>query len=73
MHPVARLLISLGLLLVLAGLAWHFGSRYLHLGHLPGDLVFGRGRFRVYLPLATSVLLSVILSVVLYLIGHFRR
>jgi hypothetical protein len=73
MNPIARILILVGLVLVLAGIAWHLGSRYLHLGRLPGDLVFERGRFRLYLPLASSILLSLVLSAVLYLLRHFRR
>ena len=70
---MARWLIIVGLLLVAMGLAWHLGSRYLHLGRLPGDLQFARGRFRFYIPLATSILLSVVASLVLYLIRYFRR
>ncbi len=61
-----RLLIILGLLLVAAGLLWPLAER-LNLGRLPGDLVIGRGSFRLYLPLATSLLISVLLSVVLWL------
>ena len=54
-------------MLVAAGVAMQFG---LPLGRLPGDLTFKRGNTTVYLPLATSLVASVVLSVVVLL---FRR
>jgi hypothetical protein len=62
-----RILIILGLVLVAAGLLWPLAER-LNLGRLPGDFVIGRGSFRLYLPLATSLLISLLLSLVLWLI-----
>ncbi len=61
-----RILIIVGLVLVAAGLLWPLAER-LNLGRLPGDFVIGRGSFRLYLPLATSLLISVVLSLVLWL------
>ena len=61
-----RILIIVGLVLVAAGLLWPLAER-LNLGRLPGDFVLGRGSFRLYLPLATSLLISVVLSLVLWL------
>ena len=61
-----RYLIILGLVPVAAGLLWPLAER-LNLGRLPGDFVIGRGNFRLYLPLATSLLISVVLSLVLWL------
>jgi DUF2905 family protein len=61
-----RFLIIAGLVLVAAGLLWPLAER-LNLGRLPGDFVIGRGSFRLYLPLATSLLISVVLSLVLWL------
>ena len=62
-----RILIIVGLVLVAAGLLWPLAER-LNLGRLPGDFVIGRGSFRLYLPLATSLLISVVLSLVLWLL-----
>ncbi|HXP76726.1 MAG TPA: DUF2905 domain-containing protein [Stellaceae bacterium] len=62
-----RFLIVLGLVLVAAGLLWPLAER-LNLGRLPGDFIIGRDSFRLYLPLATSLLISVVLSLVLWLI-----
>jgi len=61
-----RYLIIAGLVLVAAGLLWPLAER-LNLGRLPGDFVLGRGSFRLYLPLATSLLISLVLSLVLWL------
>ena len=57
----------MGLVLVAAGLLWPLAAR-LNLGRFPGDIVIGRGSFRLYLPLATSLLISVVLSLVLWLL-----
>ena len=60
-------LLAVGTLLTLAG------RMNLPLGRLPGDIVY-RGKNTVfYFPLATSLLVSIVLSLIFYLIGHFRR
>lgn len=64
-----KLLIALGLALIAAGLLWALGER-LGLGRLPGDIMFERGNLRVYIPLATSLLVSVALSVVFWLVNR---
>ena len=63
----AKFLIGLGLALVIVGLLWPALSR-LGLGRLPGDLAFRRGGFTLYIPLATSLIASLVLSVILWLI-----
>ena len=68
-RDLGRLLILLGGLLLLAGVALTFFGR-LGLGRLPGDFVYRRGNFSFYFPLMTSILLSVALSLLLWL---FRR
>ena len=70
---MARALIAVGLALVALGLLWHVGGRYLPFGRLPGDLRIERESFRLYVPLATCIALSVVASVVLWLIGKIRR
>jgi Protein of unknown function (DUF2905) len=61
-----RTLIALGLVLVAAGLLWPVIQK-LGLGRLPGDIVVEREHFRFYFPLATSILVSVVLSALLWL------
>lgn len=62
-----RLLIAVGLALVAAGLLWPWLSR-LGLGRLPGDLVIRREGFTLYVPLVTSVIVSLVLTLVLWLL-----
>ncbi|TMJ50398.1 MAG: DUF2905 domain-containing protein [Alphaproteobacteria bacterium] len=63
---MARLLVVVGLLLVALGLLWPIIDK-IGLGRLPGDIMIERGNFRLYIPLATSLLVSVILSVILWI------
>ena len=66
---IRRVLIVLGLALLVGSLLWPFLTR-LGLGRLPGDIVVERPNFRFYFPLATSILLSALLSLLFWL---FRR
>lgn len=70
---IGRTLIALGLLLVAAGVLLIFAEKLpFKLGHLPGDIVI-RGKNSVfYFPLATCVIVSVLLSVVMWIIRQFR-
>jgi hypothetical protein len=56
-----KLLILAGLFLVALGLLWLLGERF-GLGRLPGDIVIERENFKLYIPLASSLLVSVLLS-----------
>ncbi len=66
---MSRFLIILGLVILAIGLLWPFLSR-LGLGRLPGDIVIQRGNFSFYFPLATCILVSVLLSVVVWLFNR---
>jgi hypothetical protein len=70
--PVRQLLIVLGLILLVAGLLWPWLGR-LGLGHLPGDFRIERPGFSLYAPLASGLVVSVVLSLVLTLIAWFLR
>jgi hypothetical protein len=67
--PFGRLLILLGLVLVAVGLLWPLLTK-LGLGRLPGDIVIERENFRLYIPLATSILISLVLSLLLWLFNR---
>jgi len=69
MRDLGRLLIVFGAILIAAGILVTFFGR-LGLGKLPGDIVYRRGNFTFYFPLVMSILLSIVLSVLLWL---FRR
>lgn len=64
-----KLLILAGVTLIVLGLVWMAGERF-GLGRLPGDIMLERGNFRVYFPITTSILLSVLLSAVLWLLNR---
>lgn len=66
---MSRFLIVLGLVLVAVGILWPLIQK-MGLGRLPGDLVFGRENFRVYIPITTSIIISVVLTVVLWLLNR---
>ena len=68
-RDLGRLLIVLGGVLLVAGIALLAAGR-LGLGRLPGDLVYKRGNFTFYFPLMTSIVLSIVLSLLLWV---FRR
>ncbi|PYZ95295.1 hypothetical protein CR194_00925 [Salipaludibacillus keqinensis] len=67
-----KLLISLGVILIIAGLVWQVGGRFLSLGRLPGDILIRRENSTFYFPLMTSIVISIVLSVIFYLVGRFR-
>jgi hypothetical protein len=64
-----RALIVIGLVLVVAGLAWPWLSK-LPFGRLPGDISLERENFSFYFPLATSIVVSIVISVLIWL---FRK
>ena len=66
---ISRILIVAGVILVIAGLAWPLLTR-LGLGRLPGDIMVERGNFRFYFPLASSLVVSIFLTLLFWL---FRR
>jgi hypothetical protein len=74
MTDVGKLLIVFGLVLLVAGIVVTIlGKANLPLGRLPGDMVYRGKNTTFYFPLATSLLLSVLLSLLLYVVGRWRR
>ena len=74
MNDLGKILVLVGVLLVLAGFVVMLVAKSgLPLGKLPGDIVYRGKNTTVYFPLATSLLVSVALSVVLYLLSRWRR
>ncbi len=66
---VSRFLIIFGIVLVLVGILWPILTK-IGLGRLPGDIVIERGNFRIYIPLATAVIVSLVLSALLSIAGR---
>ena len=69
---LAKLIIAAGLILLIVGSALLLLSR-LGLPKLPGDIEIHRKNFHFYFPLATCILISLILTLVLYIIYQFRK
>ena len=65
---VGRLLATAGVVLLVAGVGLMLGPRLPWLGRLPGDILIERPGFRLYFPLATCILLSLLVSGVLWLL-----
>ncbi|MCX7908888.1 MAG: DUF2905 domain-containing protein [Ignavibacteria bacterium] len=65
-------LILLGLILILIGLFLPFFSK-IPFGRLPGDIIIDKPNFKFYIPITSMLILSIILSLILYLINLFRK
>jgi hypothetical protein len=73
MSSIPKMLIGCGILLVIVGIVWHFGGRYLNFGKLPGDIVVEKPGFRFYFPVVTCIVLSVVGSLFMYVIRMFTK
>jgi Protein of unknown function (DUF2905) len=74
MVEMGRMLVMLGVVLVvIGGIVVLMGRTGLPLGRLPGDVLYRGKNTTFYFPLASSILISIVLSVVLFLIGRMRR
>lgn len=67
---IGKSLILIGILLIVAGVIIVFGSRIPFIGRLPGDIYIKKDNFTFYFPLATSILISIVITLILYL---FRK
>lgn len=70
MDGVAKTLIIFGVVLIVAGLVWHVTGGKIPLGKLPGDIRIESEHSKIYIPITTSILVSAILSAILY---FFRK
>lgn len=61
-------------LMIIGGIVFLIGffMQFLHLGKLPGDIVFKKGNTTFYFPVVTSILVSIVLSLIFYIMGRFR-
>lgn len=66
---MGKFLIVTGAAFLLLGVLLYFSDRLPSIGKLPGDIVIKRENFTFYFPLATSIILSIVISVILYLIN----
>jgi hypothetical protein len=74
MAELGRLLLLLGVaLVVIGGILILLGRTGLPLGRLPGDFLYRGKNTTFYFPLASSILISIVLSIILFLIGRMKR
>ncbi len=66
MTEMPKLLITAGILLIVAGLAWKL------IGRLPGDIFVKKGNVTFYFPIITCIVLSIVLSFIMYIINRFK-
>jgi hypothetical protein len=71
-NPIAKLLILGGIVMIVAGLLWAVGGKYLNLGRLPGDITVEKENFKFYFPVVTCIIISVVLSLIMYVIRWFK-
>jgi hypothetical protein len=70
---MGKLLIIVGIVFILLGLIITYVPRAPQLGRLPGDLHIERENFKVYIPITSSILVSIVLSLIIYLVNRFKN
>lgn len=74
MNEIGKAMVGIGLVLVLLGALVLLAARFgMPLGRLPGDFSYRGKNVSFYFPLGTSILISIVLSAILYLFSRFRR
>ncbi|RIJ34431.1 DUF2905 domain-containing protein [Pontibacter oryzae] len=72
MQPIGKTIVVIGLILVVVGLIfWFAGDKFSWFGHLPGDIRIEKKNVRFYAPITSMVLLSILLSVLLWVLRKF--
>lgn len=70
---MGKLLIIVGIVFILAGLIITYAPRLPYLGKLPGDISIERENFRFYLPITSSILVSILLSLIIYFVNRWKN
>lgn len=70
---ISKLLILAGIGLIAVGLLWPWASKFLHLGRLPGDIAVKKEGFSFYFPIVTCLVISAVLSLIMYVIRLFTK
>jgi thiosulfate reductase cytochrome b subunit len=69
-NGIGRILILAGIVLIITGLVFSLSAKLPWIGRLPGDIYIKKENVRFYFPLTTSILLSVLISLILFLTGR---
>ena len=73
LQPLGRMLLLLGIVLIALGSVIQWGPKLPWLGRLPGDIAIRRDGFSFYVPVTSSLIVSGVVSLMLWLIGRFRQ
>ena len=74
LRELGRMLLILGAVLIAVGTFLYFGNKLpFRLGKLPGDITYKSENSTVYFPIVTCIVLSAALSLLFWLVNHFRR
>lgn len=68
MMNLPKTIMTLGVIIFVIG----FAMKYIQLGKLPGDILFKKGNTTFYFPIVTSIIVSIVLSAIFYLISRFK-
>ncbi|GLH64815.1 DUF2905 domain-containing protein [Parageobacillus sp. G301] len=68
MNSLPKLIMTIGVVLIIVG----FLMQFIKLGRLPGDIIIRKGNTTFYFPVVTSILISIVLSLIFYVLGRFR-
>ncbi len=66
MDGLGKILILIGIVLIVIGIIWTT------IGRLPGDFMFKKGNTTVYFPIMTSIVISIVLTLIFFIIGRFK-
>lgn len=74
MERIGKMIVLIGSLIIIAGLIiWLLGDKLRFLGHLPGDIRIERENYRIYIPITTMILVSVVLTLILWIVQRLGR
>ena len=68
LHQIGKLLIFVGIFILILGFVFLFGDKIPFIGRLPGDIIIKKKNFTFYFPIVTSIILSLIISFILFLL-----
>ena len=70
---VGKIIVLIGLVLIVIGLLVQYSDKIPFLGRLPGDIRIEKENVKIYIPITSSILISVLLTIVLYIISRLKN
>ena len=73
MAPFGKILVVLGFIIVGVGILFMYSDKIPFVGRLPGDISIKKENFQMYIPITTSIIISVVLSLIIWVISFFSK